>query len=133
RNGSIGGATMRYTVFRTLVALLVLLPAMAEAQQSVRLPRQGSPAFAFDVPAGWNVRYDERGNLLITAADRSGGVSITMIEDPGIDTRSLPTHAAAFFKEAGWPPYQRTQAAALAGKSGQDFFTVAKNASGVGL
>lgn len=116
-----------------LVALLLLPAALAEAQQSARLPRQGNPAIAVDVPAGWNVRYDDLGNLLITAVERYGGFSISMIEEDAVATRSLPDYAAAFLKEAKYPPFQRAQATTLAGRSGQDFFTVAKNSSGVGL
>ena len=114
------------------VLLLVVALATGIAQADpVRVPKTGDPAFAFDVPAGWTIFYDEYGNLRLTALDRSCALQLSMISDASVGKATLPALAAQIMRAAQAKPFTKKQAARAAGRDGTEFFSLITNDKGL--
>jgi len=116
---------------KTLVLFLIALAAGVAQAESVRMPKTGVPAFAFDAPPGWAVLYDEFGNLRLTAQDRASALQLSMIDDPAIENTSLEELAAEIMKAAGAPPFSKQEDGSIAGLNGTTFISQITNDSGV--
>jgi hypothetical protein len=107
-------------------------PAVVTAPgESVRLPANGDPAFAFIVPAGWTSKYGAEGALTISAA---GCLCAVVFAMENVNTVTTPTTviAANAFKVMGAPPYSSTAPGAIAGVPGDAYFS-AMNANSIPL
>jgi hypothetical protein len=116
---------------KILMLCLVALAAGAAQAESVRMPKTGVPAFAFDAPPGWTVLYDEYGNLRLTAEDHTSALQLSMIDDPAMETSSLEDLAAEILKAAGAPPFSKQEDGTIAGFDGTTFISQVTNDSGV--
>jgi hypothetical protein len=106
-------------LLRSLFLLLGLFGADRARAETVRLPASGDPAFAFDVPAGWNVAYDQDGNLQIVASDKSSALQLSLPAETG--NPSTSDLAAGILKAAGAQPYSATGTDTIAGKPADTF------------
>jgi hypothetical protein len=117
---------MRFSLLAGLLlaAFLVAGPALADR---VRTPDTGTPALSIDAPAGWEVRHEAIGLLLVqpdggrvVAAGVVGGLSAPLDEV-----------AAAVISQLGSPPYSHSEAEAVGGLAGKAYDTTAVNNAGV--
>ena len=97
----------------TLGWRLVVAP-FASAEE-LRLPRAGGPAIAVDVPEHWTSRYDELGNLQITAEDKSCALQLSIVTAPEPDKPALSVIAAGIVTGSGAAPYSRTEPTVVGG------------------
>ncbi len=121
---------MRKGLLSFLLIVVALATGSAQAD-SVRVPKTGDPAFAFAVPAGWTIFYDEYGNLRLTALDHSCALQLSMISDASVGKASLPQLAAQIMQAAQAKPFTKKQAAQVAGRNGTEFFSKITNDKGV--
>lgn len=123
---------VRLPLFLAL-ALAAVLFSPASRADSVRIPKTGDPAFAFNTPSGWEIVYDEFGNVRMTAADHTCALLVTIISDDAPDKTPMNEVAANVIKAAGAPPYSSTEDAVIAGISGKAYLTSIKKPDGMVL
>ena len=111
-----------------VAALVLMLSTIAQAQQPVRIPQQGEPAYAFDAPPGWKIVYDEHHNLQFV----KGGafLQLSMASGAALAGLEMDSLAAQILKAAAFPPFKSRQVGAIAGRPGRIYFA-AKSQSGV--
>ncbi len=110
--------------------ILLCLTAASSAQaRDIRFPESGYPAFTFTVPDDWTVTPDSDGNMIITAADKSVALSLSL----GAAGESLDDIASAVFKAAEAAPPRRGEPISLSGFNGYVYYSTMSNSSGVHL
>jgi hypothetical protein len=110
---------------RFVVALVVALAFVSVSDagaHTLRIPKDGSPALALDLPANWTAKYDDLGNLQFSSADKSLNVQLSMIDDPAVEGATLAEVAADIFKQGEISPYTRSTPGSIAGRKGETFF-----------
>ncbi len=117
---------MRLRFLLAALVLLVLLPALAEARD-VRFPESGAPSISFNIPDDWGTSIDSSGNMIITAADKSGAFALTI----GNYSGDLDTLAAGAMKVAQAAPPAKSGADSISGYPGFDYESSTTNAKGV--
>jgi hypothetical protein len=106
-------------IFLAMLGVVAAAPVLADP---LNVPKGGSGlAMAVEPPAGWEARYDANGNLMISAADNSGSVQITMIEDPSIASISTGDVANLYLKSVNGRPWTRTEPGAIADIAGETY------------
>jgi hypothetical protein len=125
----------RKTLLPLTLVFGLLFAAAAVQAAPVRIPTIGTPAFAFDAPSGWNVLYDDFGNLRLSADDKSSFVLLTIISEPNLANMSLDAVAAAVMKSAGAAPFSSTSPATIGGLAGTSYFSqiTAPNGASIGV
>ena len=123
---------LRQTMLPLLLFVAVLATGVAQAD-SVRVPKTGVPAFAFDTPAGWTILYDEFGNLRLTADDHTCALQLSIISDPAIGKTPLSELAAQIMKAAEARPFSKQSPGTIAGRKGTQFFSQITNEKGVAV
>ncbi len=121
---------LRVFVFAVLMVASALLPiemlsgAAQSGQETIyRLPKTGAPALTVPSPPGWTPDYDEFGNLLLYAPDKSAALQLSMPSGAGIGLAAPSDLAALILKGAGAPPYDRTEPDSIDGEAGQAFIS----------
>lgn len=104
--------------FAVVLGITLAVAAQAEV---FRLPKDGTPAFVVDAPAGWTPVYDQFGNLQLLSPDQSTDVRFSIITSPNVDTTPISDVAANIFQAAGAPPYARSETAMIAHREGRAF------------
>lgn len=118
---------LRVTMFVILCCFVVGVPSAYAGD--VRFPQQGYPAISFHIPDDWTTRIDDDGNMIVTAADHSTALSLTLAEYDD----SLDTLAAEALKVAKGSPPQQPQATSISGLSGYVYRSAMVSDSGITL
>ena len=115
-----------------IVLAFVLMLSPAAQAESVRIPKEGSPAFAFDAPPGWRIVYDEYNNLQFFDPANSAMLQLNVMAGPEMQGASLEDLAAAVLKAGTFPPYTHQEVGSISGRAGQTF-SASKPSNGIQL
>lgn len=106
-------------IFLAMLGVMAAAPVLAGP---LSVPKDGSGlAMVVEPPAGWETEYDANGNLMISAADNSGSVQITMIEDPSVASTSTSDVANLYLKSVNGRPWTRIEPGKVADVAGETY------------
>lgn len=111
----------------------LLIVAPAAGAEDLRLPKTGTPAVVVDVPEHWTSRYDDLGNLQITAEDKTCALQISIVTMPEPDKPALPVIAAGIVTGSGAAPYSRTEPTMVGGVATDAYVSVMSLSGGLVL
>lgn len=122
---------MKLIMAGIVMAFVLALSPAAQAEM-VRIPKEGSPAFAFDAPPGWRIVYDAHNNLQFFNSANSVMLQLNVMSGQEMVGASLEDLATAVLRAGTFPTYTSQQAGTISGRAGRTFST-SKPANGIRL
>lgn len=118
---------------RIAVALLFVVGCLVSTAQAdeIRFPKEGSPAFMINPPAGWSTHEDSYNGIQVLPADHRTLVYLSMVRDPQYAGKSLMELALAIGKPSNITEFPKQEPTSISGHNGTAFFGQMKNDKGV--
>ena len=120
---------MRRIAVALLLAFGCLIAASAQAE-TIRFPKEGSPAFLITLPAGWTSHEDQYNGIQLLPTDHRTLVYLSMVRDPQYTGKPLMDLALAIGKPSNITEFPKQEPTSISGHNGTTFIGQMKNDKG---
>lgn len=121
---------MRRGAVALFFAVICLFAASVQADEELRFPKEGSPAFLISLPAGWITHEDQYNGIQILPTDHRSLVYLSMVRDPQYTGKPLMDLALAIGKPSNISHFPKTEPTSISGRNGTAFLGQMKNDKG---
>ena len=123
------GTHMRRIAVALLFAFGCFIAGSAQAD-TVRFPKDGSPAFMITLPAGWTSHEDQYNGIQLIPTDHRTLVYLSMVRDPQYTGKPLMDLALAIGKPSNIAAFPKQEPTSISGRDGTAFFGQMHNDKG---